>query len=249
MKFTIGNVFSRSFTLIGQNFALLLLVGLLTYAIPVGLSAAIFYTTSGLDVNNPQAWGGEQVLALALFGVLSMLFYFINMSVVTELTVTRAVNRPFDIAPALKRSLINIVPLFLVMLLCGLAIVLGFILLIIPGIIVSLALSVAIPAYVAESRTGIIDALKRSWELTKNHRWAILLIFILIALFGAIFGGIIQAVSMIFASQSPALIIGLNSIIEGLYTLISTVFTVVIYVVLRESKEGNAPETTASVFE
>ncbi|MEM9966413.1 MAG: hypothetical protein AAGC58_13820 [Asticcacaulis sp.] len=249
MSFTIGNVFSRSFTLIGQNFALLLLTGLLTYAIPVGLSAAIFYTTSGLDVNNPQAWGGEQVMALGLFGILSMLFYFINMSVVTELTVTRAVNRPFDIGPALKRSLINIVPLFIVMILCGLAIMLGFILLIIPGIIVSLALSVAIPAYVAESRTGIIDALKRSWELTKNHRWAILLIFILIGIFGAIFGGIIQAVSMIFAAQSPALIIGLNSIIEGLYTLISTVFTVVIYVVLRESKEGNTSESTASVFE
>lgn len=249
MKFTIANVFSRSFTLIGQNFALLLLTGLLTYAIPVGLSAAIFYTTSGLDVNNPQAWGGEQVMAMIAFGVLSMLFYFINMSVVTELTVTRAVNRPFDIGPALKRSLINIVPLFIVMVLCGLAIMLGFILLIIPGIIVSVALSVAIPAYVAESRTGITDALKRSWELTKNHRWAILLIFLLIAIFGAIFGGIIQAVSMIFASQSPALIIGLNSIIEGLYTLISTVFTVVIYVVLRESKEGNAPEATAAVFE
>lgn len=249
MRFTIGNVFSRSFTLIGQNFALLLLTGLLTYAIPVGLSAVVFYTTSGLDVNNPQAWGGEQIMALALFGILSMLFYFINMSVVTELTVTRAVNQPFDIGPALKRSLINIVPLFIIMILCGLAIMLGFILLIIPGIIVSLALSVAIPAYVAESRTGIIDALKRSWELTKNHRWAILLIFILIGIFGAILSGIIQAVSMIFAAQSPALIIGLNSIIEGLYTLISTVFTVVIYVVLRESKEGNTSESTASVFE
>ncbi|MFT4089088.1 MAG: hypothetical protein QM645_00055 [Asticcacaulis sp.] len=249
MTFTIGNVFSRGFNLIGQNFVLLLLVGLLTYAIPVGLGAGILYTTNGLDVNNPQLLGAEQVLSMIIYGLMSMLFYFVNMSVVTELSITRAVNQPFEIGTALKRGVANIVPLFLVMLLCALAIILGLILLIIPGIIVLIALSVAIPAYVAEGRTGIVESLKRSWKLTENHRWAILAIFLLIGIFGALFTGIIQVVSEIFYTQAPAIAIGLNSIIEGLYTLINTVFTVVIYVVLRQSKEGNAPESLASVFE
>jgi len=249
MTFTIGNVFSRSFTLIGQNFVRLLLVGLLTYALPVGTGAALFWAGSGIDVNNPQNWGGPQIVSLLLFGLLSMLFYFINMSVVTELAITRAVHQPFVLGTALKRSLINIVPLFLVMLLCGLSMMLGFLLLIIPGIIIAIALCVAIPAYVAESRTGIIGALKRSWALTENHRWAILLIFILVGILGSLFSGIAKALTLLVNLDNLALMIGLNTLVEGLYTLFSTVFTVVIYVVLRESKEDHTPDATAALFD
>ena len=59
--------------------------------------------------------------------------------------------------------------------------VLGFILLIIPGIIIGLALSFA-TYIVIDRRTGPIAAIKESWRMTKGNRWRLFLLMALIAL-------------------------------------------------------------------
>jgi hypothetical protein len=80
--------------------------------------------------------------------------------------------------------------------LSGLAVMAGFILLIIPGIIVYLALSLTNPIIVAEDAGGA-ESLGRSWELTKGYRWKIL---------GAVF--VTSAISTVitYAIQIPLLI-------------------------------------------
>ncbi len=61
------------------------------------------------------------------------------------------------------------------------AIVLGFLLFIIPGIIVALAFSLAVYALV-DTDTGPILALRESWRITKGHRLNLLVFFILLGL-------------------------------------------------------------------
>jgi hypothetical protein len=69
----------------------------------------------------------------------------------------------------------------LVAFLVGITVAVGFILLIIPGIIFLTLLSVSIPAVVIENRRGT-DAMKRSWNLAKENFWHVLGVIIVAAI-------------------------------------------------------------------
>ncbi len=60
-------------------------------------------------------------------------------------------------------------PFFILNILMALAIVLGLVLLIVPGIIIGVGLSMA-PFYVVEAGMGPIDAMKASWSATRGQR-------------------------------------------------------------------------------
>lgn len=73
-------------------------------------------------------------------------------------------------------------------LLAGLIIAVGFVLLIIPGIILSIRLQF-VPYLIVEKNLGPVDALKRSWEITRGHTWNLFLfglVCILVVLLGLI---------------------------------------------------------------
>lgn len=74
-----------------------------------------------------------------------------------------------------------IVPIIVAGLLMYLAIGLGFVLLIVPGIIAGLGLSMAIPL-VVDQKVGGIDALKRSWATCQPHLGSLFLLFLVLAL-------------------------------------------------------------------
>jgi uncharacterized membrane protein len=77
------------------------------------------------------------------------------------------------------------------------AIAIGFLLLIVPGIILSLGL--AFVGYLIVDRgAGPIEAMKESWRITKGHKWQLLLLFL--ALLGINLLGILALVVGIFVS-------------------------------------------------
>jgi len=77
------------------------------------------------------------------------------------------------------------------------AIALGFIALIVPGIILSLGLAF-VPYLVIDRGAGPIDALKESWRITKGHKWQLLLLFL--ALLGINLLGILALIIGVFVS-------------------------------------------------
>lgn len=58
----------------------------------------------------------------------------------------------------------------------GMIVLIGTVLLIIPGIILGLGLFYA-SYYIAENRLGLRNALSSSWEITKGHKWAMFKLF------------------------------------------------------------------------
>jgi len=172
----------------------------------------------------------------------------------------RAVDKKVELGRILGRGLAHALPLLGVSILVGLTVIGGMVLLIVPGIIWALGTCVAVPAYVGQPGLGIGGAVQRSFELTRNNRWMLLVIFIVALVVESAISGTCTAVMGRFGtvpfivpqigSLTPDLFVALFQIIlSSLLSLVGHVFIVAIYVCLRESKEKASPSQTAAVFE
>lgn len=95
------------------------------------------------------------------------------------------------------------VPMLITLLLFQVATMIGFLLLIIPGIIISLGLQMAIPL-VVDRNMDAVSALKESWRITNGHKMS-LFIFGLLGMVVAFAGMLVCCVGIIPASAVLAL--------------------------------------------
>ncbi len=77
-----------------------------------------------------------------------------------------------------------------------LAMMAGFILLVVPGIIVWLSISLS-GAILAAEETGPLETLKRSWRLTEGYRWKIFVTMFLCSIISMAFGYMFQIPALI----------------------------------------------------
>lgn len=255
--------FSRFFDLLGRNFGLFAGLGVVGVTLPALLFNFGFYYYTGVSgpdlaqnigLLSPLDWwiaAGGSVVMVAL--------QLINLSMVTEFAILRAVNKPVDIGAAIGNAVRNLLPLIAVSILVGLMVMGGMILLIVPGIIWALASCVAVPAYVSERGIGITGAISRSFELTRNNRWMLFAIFIvaifLFSLVSGVIGLIITGVSTgtnaidgsVTTTMSLAQNIGVAFDSAG--NILSNVFIAALYVCLRELPGKQTASQAAAVFE
>jgi glycerophosphoryl diester phosphodiesterase family protein len=129
------------------------------------------------------------VLALAFAALMS----FLVQAAVTRAAAQATVGDPVDVEQSYRWALSRVGAVFVVALLSFLIILGGLILFIIPGIIFSIMLAVAIPALVIEDKRGT-DAISRSWNLVKGHFWHVLVVIIVAGLITSIISGILSAI-------------------------------------------------------
>jgi hypothetical protein len=254
MAFTFGGVFSRFFKLVGENLISLLVVGLLFSMLP---AIAIYYgmfASMGMSGAN---WPAELMAmgsgAYAIFGggiLIFVVFNLIGTCAITEIAILGGVGKKVNLGSVLLHALTNCIPVLIVSLIVGLLTMLLSLLLVIPGIMFLLAAYVAIPAYVGQPGLGLWGAVKRSFELTRNHRWGILGLLIVVSIISSVIGGAIGGVSaMVPLAIEPMPLSIIQGFINGLTTLISQIFVAAIYVCLRQAKDRTMPEQAAAVFE
>lgn len=114
----------------------------------------------------------------------------------------------------------------------------GYLLCVIPGIIVSVMLALVYPLAVLEQGAAV-DALSDSKELTKGHRWKILGAGIVV--FGLVFAAnwTISSVAMFFAAEYFALWpIPLAAIFGEILNQLPTILSLVIYLSIRRTLEA-----------
>jgi hypothetical protein len=116
----------------------------------------------------------------------------------------------------------------------------GLLLLVVPGIIIALMLSVAVPVLMVEGR-GVRDSLARSRSLTKGRRWPLLGVFV------AAVAGCMALIALVtlpfdFLLPQDGAITLVGAIIEMAAQLFTTVFLAVVVAVayheLRAAKDG-----------
>jgi hypothetical protein len=141
----------------------------------------------------------------------------------------------------------HILPLFGILFLTVIAVAVGIVLLVVPGILVALAFSVAAPVRVGEGR-GVFGSFQRSRDLTRGFRWRILLVFILIALIGGAVGLVGGMLRSIFHVSLATWAVSGNPLTTAAMQLVNTAAAAVIYCELRRVKEGGGAGQVAEAF-
>jgi hypothetical protein len=146
-------------------------------------------------------------------------------------------------------------PLVGVGILSAIAYALGFMLLIVPGVMLLCAWCVAAPALITEG-TGVTGAFKRSAVLTRGNRWRIfglglmvVLIVIGISLVIGLVSGLgvlaLGAFGLIGLAQGLGLV--LNVLVQALSTMVGAAGVAVLFVELRRVREGGG-DHLAKIF-
>lgn len=261
MTFSFGAVWGRFFKLISENIATFLILVVLLVLVPqliwqVGMFEA-FNITRINWVQHIATLGPEGVGGGIGGGVIVWLLNLVSLCAITEVAILRAVGKPVKLGEVLGHAVGNMIPVFVISLLVGILVGFGLVLFIVPGVMFGLAACVAIPAYVGEKGRGIWGSVQRSFELTKGHRWMLLLIFFVAFIATWIVEALLEAPLMratftaAMAGAQP--VMSLTSLLTmvaatALLTLFWHVFVAAIYVSLRESKDKLSPDQTASVF-
>jgi hypothetical protein len=227
-------VYRKHFTLVG----LLVLVttvpeALLHYGVmELAGTEAVAETGSGFGVFAVGAAGGLLYWLLSVVG--AALLSGSLVYAVVDLQRTGAASA----RECLARGLKALPKVFIVTLLSGVIALVGYVMLIVPGVIVSLMLAVSVPVAVVEG-LGPIDSLKRSKELTDGYKGLIFATYFLWGLLAAVLAWIVQwsFISAGMFEQLPSLI--LQTAVLGMVNSTVHVLTVYIYLgLLRERRSA-----------
>ena len=240
--FEMGRVLSRAFGAIGRNFALFLGLAVIFSGIPQ-LIGGLWR----VGVQDPaHQFGAPSIVAVVAGTLLGMIGGAILQVALTRATVADLVGEKPGFAACLRAGLALILPMIGLTILAALGVGLAFLLLIVPGIMLWVAWSVAVPAYVQE-RIGITDSLGRSRALTKGARWKIfglfLIYWIVISLLGVPLGILIAALHL-----PPYLAVVFTAILNIIGSMVIVTVQATIYVELRDVKEGVSPKELEAIF-
>ena len=187
-KLDVGRVFEQIFRIYRQQFALLI-GGALVVFVPVAIVNGILYDAGGFFLT---------VIANAIALIAGYLYQGMVVETARDILDGRrdqTIGGLFGSAGPVVGTLI------VVGILAGIAIAIGLVLLIIPGLILITIWAVVVPVVVIE-RTGVFESFGRSRELIKGHGWQVfgILVLLFIAAFvvqiliAAILGGIFDSV-------------------------------------------------------
>ncbi len=223
---SLGELLDASFSLYRQLFPSLIVVALITSGPP--LVVDVFITQAGGAIQNPILWVGNLVF--------SMVAGAIGVGASTHIVSDNYLGERLNPGAAFGRVVPYALRMVVLSFLTSFAVGLGFILLFVPGIIVACGLSVATTALVLEGLGSPIDAMSRSWSLTRGYRgkvfFALLIAFLLIGIPTLALGMIAALVG------TETLLTVVGTLLAMLVTPFLYVTITVIYYDLRVRKEG-----------
>jgi len=192
-------------------------------AIPLALGFLFAFITNILFSLSPLEPNSAEFIAASSF---STFFFFIITIIINAWTsvsllfVIRERGRIVKIKEALVWGWHKMFSYLWISILIGLIVALGFILLIIPGIIFAVWYSFSTYILVAEDRKGI-DALKRSKEVVRGFWWKVLWRYIVLGLFIFVITlpiGMLTSIGMLLESIFIKDIANGLNILMGLFT-------------------------------
>ena len=245
--FDLGRVIQRTFTSIGQNWVLCLVVSTLLVGIPSLLQ--VYGQAEILMGENAYGW------VIAVIGWVTWIIgAYVVQGMVIKASVSSFNGKIMGLGEAFGSGVRLFLPLLGLGIIVGLGTGLGFILLIVPGVILAVMWSASTGVLVVEKR-GVFESLQRSRDLTRGYRWQVfgLAVIYVIAsmLIGMLVGGIGAATggSIMTGSTNLGVNLATTAVSNILTSVVGAAGAAALYFELRSAKEGVGPEELASVFD
>jgi hypothetical protein len=246
----LGEILTAAFNIYKANASQLILI-VAVVVVPLSLISAVFSgvvfapdkvrvtNTGGQVVFDYAGRGlGVALLAGAIGALIAVLISAVLQAAILRAAAQATIGDPVDVEASYRYGLKRLWSVILVSILVGLVVAVGFILLVIPGIIFLVFLSVSIPVLIVEGRRGT-EAMGRSWNLVKGNFWHAFGVIVVAALIVGIISGIIGAIG------------GHNWAVRWIFTAIAQILTVpfaslvsvLLYLDLRARSESLSAET------
>ena len=233
-EFRIGAVLRRSFAILFKHIVPFGLISLLLLVVPSFLIDLIV-----ISQRPDSGWGLAIVLIVNL-----VLTYLVTAALVYG-TIQELRGQRVRLGHIISRGLALMFPVLGVAIIVGLASTVGFILLIIPGLIVMTLFWVAIPAAVVE-RPGVFASLGRSLDLTRGSRWRVFGVVIILIVLSLVAQ---QIVGMLATASGGIFGIVIVALVTAFFTALTAVAGAVSYHDLRIAKEGGESTDIVAVYD
>jgi hypothetical protein len=204
---SLGEVLDRTFTIYREHFLLFAGITALPYLLTLIFNFGVLLLGGNLlgakaNLQSPSLTGG--FIAGALGGsVLSLLMMGIAHAATVSAVSDLYLGRPTSIRKAYAGAKGSIMIVIAILVLSGIATVVGLIFLIIPGIYLACRLGVSVPVAIVEKESPVAS-MERSMELTKGYGWQVFLLFLLVFVLAYVVAMLLQF-PVLFFTFSAAL--------------------------------------------
>ena len=231
-EFRIGGVLRRTWWVLSRNF--------LTFCLVTAVAGLpnLLFTNPGQNLG--LIFGGAFVSDVMRRLSQAMLVY----GAFQELR-----GKPVSLLQSLQAGWRRILPVIGLAVCASILTALGFMVLIVPGLIVATMLFVATPVCVVERlEIDPFSSMERSAQLTKGHRWKIFGLLLIAAIPLSIGGAVFNSLAEI---AGPAGVLALISQVigEAIWSAVYAVLAIATYHDLRVAQEGVDTAEIAAVFE
>jgi hypothetical protein len=250
-RFEIGAVISRAFETIGGNIALFCGLALILAGIPQFV--LVFWQTTNIGLGANLADGSYFLSSAYWTPILVGMLVGIVANAILQASLTRATVMSLSgetpqFAQCLSVGISLILPMIAIGILMGIGLIVGFALLIVPGVILWLVWSVVTPAYVQE-KVGIFEAFSRSAALTSGSRWRIFLTMLIVVVLIWVLSIPVSFLNAAMTATGNVFLVALvGAAVQALYSMLMVAVQASIYVELRQLKEGVAPADLEAIF-
>lgn len=241
---TLGEILSEAFRIYRENAAKLMVI-VAVVVVPLSFVSAVVVRLLGEpEKHRVKILGqpatieysrsfGVTIAALLIGAAIGVIIWAILQAAMLRGAAQATIGDPVDVEASYRWGLSRFGSVLLVAFLVGIVVGVGFLLLVIPGIIFLVFLSVSEPALIVENRRGT-EALKRSWNLVRGHFWHALIVILIAAILTGIVQGILTAIG------------GDNWFVRWIFSAIAQIITapftalvtVLLYLDLRARKEA-----------
>lgn len=249
-----GRVFERVFATIRHNPGPTLGLAFLIGAVP-GLLSTYFMRQLQQPVllTDPDSLTSFYALTFASL-ILGLVINALTQAALTRATVAESEGRKAGFGESIAAGMAVLLPLIALSILLAIGVMIGFMLFIIPGVILYCMWVAAVPALV-EERRGVFGSFARSRELTSGAKWKVfaIMLVVLVVYWLASTVPILAMSSMDLTDPEAAFNMPVGFIIANLVvgTLINLFWGLVqasLYVELRDWKDGPATARLEEVF-
>lgn len=264
-SFDVGRVVSTTFNAIRHHMVPFFLLTFFCAGVPMMLFSmwpVILGLGDGINFYDPTwyediEWEGIIGMIVAAYIAYLLLIVFMYGAII-HMSVAALNERAVKLGESLKAGLSLFFPLLVIFVLYLIGTIIGFMLLIIPGVFIMLGWALAMHIKVVEGGS-IMEALSRSWSLSQGYKRWILLMIIIFGVLGAVLGLVFQIPVLFFGDSQTAIIDGgskafwiANAIGTGLAQMIAAALSYVgltaTYLEIRRVKEGVDSDKIADIF-